>query len=214
MANGQLNRLLINTKLYYMSTTITTTNIGKEELRSLRTLAKKHDLKQVDFINRCISYFRKTGINPADEITSPREEIIKLNTRVDQIIRYIRTQEEKKLNPLLDEMIAISKKLNHQMDDQLTTRHFDVIVKYLKILFDYLKSSQEISHEKIENMHSALGLIPEKIKDSNQILFLIKELHESLYYSLANRSAVGGIRKEDIYDFKEIVERFNQIQEG
>ena len=72
-----------------MNTTLTTTNIGKSELKSLRSLAQKHNLKQVDFINHAIAYFKKTGINPADEIYSPREEISKLSHRVDQVIRFI-----------------------------------------------------------------------------------------------------------------------------
>nr|WP_319399017.1 BfmA/BtgA family mobilization protein [uncultured Carboxylicivirga sp.] len=196
-----------------MSTTITTTNIGKAELRSLRTLAKKHDLKQVDFINHCISYFRKTGINPADEIFSPREEINKLNQRMDQVIRFIRTQEEKKLNPLFDELIAISKKLNNQMEDQITSKHFNAMINYQKVLSECVQSIQELSSSQMKNIYSILDMIPEKINGSNQILSLIKQLLECLYYSQANKTTMGRFREEDIFEFKEIVGRFNQLQE-
>src|SRR5690554_5157982 len=124
-----------------MNTTLTTTNIGKSELKSLRSLAQKHNLKQVDFINHAIAYFKKTGINPADEIYSPREEISKLSHRVDQVIRFIKTQEEKKLTPLLYELILISRKLNEHMENKDTLEHINHILKAHKVILHYSKSN-------------------------------------------------------------------------
>lgn len=75
--------------------TLTTTNIGKEELKNLRKIASHHGLKQVEFVSASISYFRKTGINPAEEIYSLREEIERLTKRVDEVIKLMQVMKNK-----------------------------------------------------------------------------------------------------------------------
>ena len=57
---------------------LTTTNIGTDELKRVKKLSSTFGLKQVDFINYSVRYFSRTGINPAEEIYSPREEIARL----------------------------------------------------------------------------------------------------------------------------------------
>lgn len=192
-----------------MNTTLTTTNIGKSELKSLRLLAQKHNLKQVDFINHAIAYFKKTGINPADEIYSPREEINKLTHRVDQVIGFIKTQEEKKLNPLLDELILISRKLNAQMENQITVEHYNQILKVQKFIVEYLKTNQEVAVEAFEKTQKSMAVLPPQIEEIKQILAITKELHDVLYQSLMNRSNIKGFRYEDIQKFQQTIERYN-----
>jgi virulence-associated protein VapD len=192
-----------------MNTTLTTTNIGKSELKSLRSLAQKHNLKQVDFINHAIAYFKKTGINPADEIYSPREEISKLSHRVDQVIRFIKTQEEKKLTPLLDELILISRKLNAQMENQVTAEHFNHLLKGQKLMLEYSKSNREITIEAFDKTQKTITILPSRLEEIKQILAITKELHDILYQSLMNRSNIKGFRYEDIQKFQQTIERYN-----
>jgi|SRR5690554_248877 virulence-associated protein VapD len=192
-----------------MNTTLTTTNIGKSELKSLRSLAQKHNLKQVDFINHAIAYFKKTGINPADEIYSPREEISKLSHRVDQVIRFIKTQEEKKLTPLLDELIQISRKLNAQMENQVTSKHFNHLLEGQKLILEYSKSNRELTVEAFDKTQKTITILPSRLEEIKQILAISKELHDILYQSLMNRSNIKGFRYEDIQKFQQTIERYN-----
>lgn len=103
---------------YIMSTTnLTTTNIGVDELKHLKKLALKHKLRQVEFINASISYFRKTGINPSEEIYSPREEIERLTKRVDEVIRFMQVHERQKLSPLTERLILLDKRINESISN-------------------------------------------------------------------------------------------------
>jgi NifB/MoaA-like Fe-S oxidoreductase len=208
-----------------MNTTLTTTNIGKAELKSLRALARKHNLKQVDFINHSISYFKKTGINPADEIFSPREEINKLTTRVDQIVRFIRTQEEKKLTPLLDELTIVSRKLNSQMKEQVTMPYFTKLIDIMSVLLETTEITRK-SNEKhfsrlndkvtelplqIKSIDNKVDALPNKINVGNHMLILLKQLIEHFYSSLENRNTLGQFKQEEINQFNAIVRKFNQL---
>ncbi len=192
-----------------MNNRLTTTNIGSNELKSLRQLAKKHDLSQTEFINRSILYFKKTGINPADEITSPREEINKLNNKMESVIKFIRTQEKTKMIPLLDELSIISRKLNDQMEDQLTLSRFMEVAKLFLENFKYLREVQENQGNHLKSIKNSVEGLPNSIRGINRLLYITKELHENLYYSLTNRSTMGRFRDEDIEKFSNTVERFN-----
>lgn len=185
-----------------MNNKLTTTNIGTSELKSLRQLAKKHNLTQVDYINKSILYFKKTGINPAEEITSPREEINKLNNKVESVIKFIRTQEKQKLNPLLDELITISRKLNDQIEDQLKSSEFN---KQIKSIFE----AQKEHTEKLNTITNPVEKLHNNIQTTHSLIFLIKELQENLYHSLSNRTTMGNFKKDDIKKFANTIKQFN-----
>ena len=192
-----------------MNSTITTTNIGKSELKSLRKLAQNHNLKQVEFINHAIAYFKKTGINPAEEIYSPREEINKLSHRVDQVIRFIKTQEEKKLNPLLDELILVNRKINDQLDGQINIDHFHQILRILKHIVEYSKMNHEVTLDGLEKTQKSISGLPPRLDEIKEILTISKELHGVLYQAVMNRSKLKGFKYEDVQKFQQAIERYN-----
>ncbi|MFP4557644.1 MAG: BfmA/BtgA family mobilization protein [Bacteroidales bacterium] len=68
-------------------------------------------MKQVEFINSAIDYFKKTGINPAAEIYTPREEIEMLRKRLEEVIKYLQVHERQKLGPLMERLILLEKNL-------------------------------------------------------------------------------------------------------
>jgi hypothetical protein len=192
-----------------MNNTLTTTNIGKSELKQLRILATRHNLKQVDFINHAIAYFKKTGINPAEEIFTPREEINKLSNRVDQVIRFIRTQEEKKLNPLLDELILVNRKINDQLDGQINIDHFHQILRILKHIVEYSKMNHEVTLDGLEKTQKSISGLPPRLDEIKEILTISKELHGVLYQAVMNRSKLKGFKYEDVQKFQQAIERYN-----
>lgn len=99
------------------SKSLTTTNIGVEELKHLKKLAIHHGLKQSEFINSAIAYFRHTGVNPREKAYSPREEIERLTKRVDEVIRFMQVHERQKLSPLMERLILLDKRISESISN-------------------------------------------------------------------------------------------------
>lgn len=98
-----------------MATNLTTVNIDKASQKELKKLSQSWGMSQVEFLNHAIWYFKKTGIKPNSPIFSPMEEIAKMNKRLDQVIKFIRHQQTEKLNPLLDEVIIVERRLKENL---------------------------------------------------------------------------------------------------
>ena len=192
-----------------MNSTLTTTNIGKSELKSLRSLAKTHNLKQVEFINHAIAYFKKTGINPSDQIFSPREEINKLSTRMDQVIGFIKTQEEKKLNPLLDELILISRRLNDQMENQITIEHLRELYKLLMKIMEEEKNGQEFNSKEFEKIINGMSKLPRYLLEIEKRQELTNRFQENLFTAHKNKTRLGGFQESDIEAFNQLSKQLN-----
>ena len=98
-----------------MTANLTTVNIKKEYQKELRKMSESWGMSQVEFLNNAIWYFKKTGINPQSPLFSPKEEIAKLDKRLDQVIKFLRHQEKDKLTPLLDEIIIAERRLKESL---------------------------------------------------------------------------------------------------
>lgn len=192
-----------------MNSTLTTTNIGRSELKSLRSLAKTHNLKQVEFINHAIAYFKKTGINPSDQIFSPREEINKLSTRMDQVIGFIKTQEEKKLNPLLDELILISRKLNDQMEKQITIEHLEKLYTLMIRIVEEVKIGQEFNSKELQKIINGMSKLPLYFIDIEKRQELTNKFQENLFTAHKNKTRLGGFQESDIEAFNQLSKQLN-----
>ncbi len=199
--------------MYFMTNSITTTNIGTKERASLKQLASHHGLKQVEFINSAVDYFKKTGINPAQDIFSPREELTKLTKRVDQVIGFIKKNEQDHIHPLLDELIIISKKLDGQVSNQVSVKDLDLIIDYLNKIFGFIQKTTRAwldFNEKQKEANIELANMMNKLGKEHS---LMREMIAHLYRSLDNKSAVSsGFKKEDIQKFNEIVKQENALR--
>ncbi|NLC92065.1 MAG: hypothetical protein GX677_01140 [Treponema sp.] len=192
-----------------MNSTLTTTNIGKSELKSLRSLAKTHNLKQVEFINHAIAYFKKTGINPSDQIFSPREEINKLSTRMDQVIGFKKTQEEKKLNPLLDELILISRRLNDQIEDQITIEHLGKLYTLMMKIMEEEKNGQEFNSKEFEKIINGINKLPRYLLEIEKRQELTNKFQENLFTAQKNKTRLGSFQQSDIEAFNQLSKQLN-----
>ena len=98
----------------------------------LKKLSSNLDMTQGDFIAHAVEYFKKTGINPSEPIQSPREELTKVNKRINDVIAFIRTQESLYLKPILEasvkELAAQRQKSVSEGDEKQT----DDLLIYLK----------------------------------------------------------------------------------
>ncbi len=195
-----------------MGQTITTTNIGIQERSSLKRLASRHGLKQVEFVNYAIEYFKKTGINPSEPIFSPREEIAKLTKRVDQVIQFIANNEKNKLNPLLDELIIISKKIDEQLGNQAKLSDFKELTSYLNNVFSFMVKSQKAMLKSMQEKDEAEGKSAFKISELEQQLVIVTNMLIVMYRSMENKSAMSsGFKSEDVERFNHLISRKNAI---
>lgn len=88
---------------------ISMVRIDKTQHKKLKDLSRKFNLSQTDFVNYAVDYFAKTGINPADKIYSPREEISKLEKRVEQVIKFLNVFQREQAKPVFDELVILNK---------------------------------------------------------------------------------------------------------
>ena len=140
--------------------TITTTNIGIEELKHLRRLSKQHGLKQVEFINLSIQYFRKLGISPSEKIFTPREEFAILKKRVDEVVSFL-VVHEKKLSPLMERLILLEKKLSENNPSNYLTDALDglpeLMTSYKDSIERRLSSNYSNLNTKLDSLISVIN---------------------------------------------------------
>ena len=97
----------------------TTVTIDKKTFAILDRLAKANNVSKKDFLSCALDYFEKYGINPVQH-ESPAQEMQKLIKRCDQVIAFIRKQEQDILRPAC-EAISTSEARIGQVIDKLAT---------------------------------------------------------------------------------------------
>ncbi|MCW3788905.1 BfmA/BtgA family mobilization protein [Plebeiibacterium sediminum] len=189
-----------------MANTITTTNIGIKERNALKKLSSHHALRQIEFINAAIDYFKKTGINPAEEIFSPREEIAKLTKRVDQVVQFIRKNEQSKLNPLLDSLIIISKKIEEQLSEQITINQFNELLVNFNNFFSTIGNNIKNIESQQNVINKSTNTISNTLLDLNSEIKILKKMLVVMYRSHENKHAMSsGFKSEHIQEFNYLI---------
>lgn len=191
-----------------MSKELTTTNISKSHQRVLKKLSKKLELSQVDFLNATVEYFKKTGINPLDEITSPKEEMAALNKRLDQVIRFIRVHERDKLSPLLDSLIIIDRRLKDKLEFILTKEDLTKVNEKIENISTKLNKDISGINEKLGDVKTSISTANKNFvtgyNNHNTHTQKLIQLVELLFYLLINKR-MGSYNKEDIQNFKNAI---------
>jgi hypothetical protein len=187
---------------------LTTTNIGLVQRDRLKLLSRKHGVSQVEFINACVEYFHKSQVNPLEPILSPKDEIAKLTKRVDQVVRFIRTQEEKKLDPLLNNLIIVERKFQEMLGQSLTRKDYNKA---------YVSLGEQLSNS-INTLKDALTEYMQYTLDQNKILAKDRNITDkklenlsetmlALSKLLINKGAIG-YRKDDLDRCQQIIEKY------
>ncbi|MHB8262034.1 MAG: BfmA/BtgA family mobilization protein, partial [Bacteroidia bacterium] len=97
--------------------------------KDAKILCKTHELTLGELVQHSVVYFKKTGINPSQADTeSPYKAIKELDKRVGHLVDLIKVQEEKKLNPLLEHLIIISRQLDDTIKILPTVESFAGVV--------------------------------------------------------------------------------------
>ncbi|HAF30436.1 MAG TPA: hypothetical protein DCG75_15445 [Bacteroidales bacterium] len=126
-----------------MATNLTTVNIDKASQKELKKLSQSWEMSQVEFLNNAIWYFKKTGINPISPIFSPKEEMAKMNKRLDQVIKFIRHQQTEKLNPLLDEIIIVERRLKENIATGINQDDLNPTTDGLKEILEIVREGKD-----------------------------------------------------------------------
>lgn len=182
---------------------LTTTNIGTEELKHLKKLATHHGLKQSEFINLAIAYFRHTGINPIDKTYSPREELERINKRVEEVIKFMQVHEKQKLTPLLERLMLLERRLSETYSKIVT-------VEDLKSLGNLtIQLSKQLDNQ-VNTLSTSIAKIPDKIKpdfeNTNRIQRNTIVLIGLLYECMKNRNMTG-YRETDTKRFEDALSK-------
>ena len=104
--------------------TTTSVTIDRKTFARLDRLAKSNNVSKKEFLSCALEYFEKYGINPVEH-ESPAKEMQKLIKRCDQVIAFIRKQEQDFLRPACEAMNSTSTRVTISMDSILTEKYQD-----------------------------------------------------------------------------------------
>lgn len=97
-----------------------TIRIYESDFNRLNDLCKKYDLSKTELIEAAVSFFKKTDLDPR-EPTNATREITKLK---NQLISFIRKQEQDKLNPLIRKQDLLIQEFSKLITSDFVTEEF------------------------------------------------------------------------------------------
>lgn len=129
-----------------------TIRISEKSKTDLDKICKDNDLNIGEAVEAMIEYFRKTKQNPTDQ-TNFVEEFKKLK---NQLISFIKTQEQEKLNPMLESLVAVLQRLENTGTDKLI-EYFKQGGKYWERLEERLGGVSKPHKETLTAIASAIS---------------------------------------------------------
>lgn len=106
----------------------TTVTIDKKIAIKLDRLSKANKVTKKEYIACALEYFEKYGINPVEH-ESPAQEMQKLIKRVDQVVAFIRKQEQDILRPMAEAVSTSESRINSKLGEIATVKHIQVLNK-------------------------------------------------------------------------------------
>lgn len=117
----------------------TSVTIDKRTGVQLDRLAKASGATKKDFLQSALDYFERYGINPVKH-ESPAQEMQKLIKRVDQVVAFIRKQEQDVLRPLCDKAASMHAKVGNVLPGLLTEERFE---RFMSSMNDYINLKEQ-----------------------------------------------------------------------
>lgn len=174
----------------------TTISIDTETAKLVEKICKRYSLKKSEVVKLAFLYLDKAHINPADAPESVKTELSKINKRQDDIIRFIRSYEEDKLNPMI------------RTSHSITTRFEKVVKELCELLNSQIGNSQELQNNALKKISEAFsqhaGVINNQSKQINSLSQIQQRDNKklvqliSLYSELATCGVMDGKRKENL----------------
>lgn len=167
--------------------------------KEIKTLCKTFELTIGEFVKSSTHYFRKTGIDPSkSDSESPHKVVKELERRIGQVIAFIKTQEQDKLNPLLEHLIILTRQLEDtiekapkeetfikvmnrvsEMEEAEQKHHLEQMKeqqKYYKQLLEHLQNNYLQTHNSaLKKMDEMAEAIKELKQQQESLIGLLKE---------------------------------------
>lgn len=169
----------------------------------IEKLCKRYSLKKGEITKLAFLYLDKAHINPADAPESVKTELAKINKRQDDIIRFIRSYEEDKLNPMIRTSHSIATRFDTALKEQkgLITSEIeqsrelqDNVLKKISETFNQHAGVINNQAKQINELAQSINASSKKQeRNNNKLLKLI-----SLYSELATCGVMDGKRKENL----------------
>lgn len=147
--------------------------IKEETHKKLKKIAEKESLTMSSFLDSAVSYFDKTKVSPQTDIVSIKEEMKKLEKRVNQVIAFIRKFENDNLIPLIKEIkkdritaTETYNTINNKLDKEEISKIFNEINNVDRNLSVIINEKEET----IKQLEQVINTSQETIKrfDSNE----------------------------------------------
>lgn len=174
----------------------TTVSIDRETAKLVEKICKRYSLKKSEVVKLAFRYIDKASINPADAPESVKSELGKINKRQDDIIRFIRSYEENKLNPMV------------RTSHSIATRFEKVVKELCELVNSQIGNSQELQNNALKRISEAFsqhaGVINNQSKQINTLSQIQQRDNKklvqliSLYSELATCGVMDGKRKENL----------------
>lgn len=166
-----------------MDNKLTSIGINKHDHSKLKQYCNRNELSVVEFIRDSLNYFEKSGANPKT-IETPTVQFSKMRERLDQVIRFMRTEEKGFLQEAMDKVLAIEIRLKSELN-QIATRN----------------DLQEISKNYIQ-----------QISKFNQIILKIDTSKDELTKALLTEIAKLSIKILDVHEFINVLKVNNDSE--
>lgn len=150
--------------------TTTSVTIDRKTFARLDRLAKSNNVSKKDFLSCALEYFEKYGINPVEH-ESPAKEMQKLIKRCDQVIAFIRKQEQDFLRPACEAMGSTSMRVTMSMDSILTEKKFSQYQKDNDLFMRDLASLAGIREQALDRAEKAVGQSRDMLLKNQQAIY-------------------------------------------
>ena len=150
--------------------TTTSVTIDRKTFARLDRLAKSNNVSKKDFLSCALEYFDKYGINPVEH-ESPAKEMQKLIKRCDQVIAFIRKQEQDFLRPACEAMGSTSMRVTMSMDSILTEKKFSQYQKDNDLFMRDLASLAGIREQALDRAEKAVGQSRDMLLKNQQAIY-------------------------------------------
>ncbi|HBG41680.1 MAG TPA: clindamycin resistance transfer factor BtgA [Porphyromonadaceae bacterium] len=174
----------------------TTISIDTETAKLVEKICKRYSLKKSEVVKLAFRYIDNASINPTDAPESVKSELAKINKRQDDIIRFIRSYEEDKLNPMVHTTHSIASR-------------FEKVVKELcELVNSQIVNSQELQDNALKKISEAFSQHAGVINNQSKQISSLSQVQQrdnkklvqliSLYSELATCGVMDGKRKENL----------------
>lgn len=145
---------------------ITTISVDTETAAKLDRLAKANKVAKKEYISYALNYFEKYGINPVKH-ESPAQEMQTLIKRVNQIVAFIRKQEQEVLHPLCEATTVTNAKIENALPD-LTVKRFEGFMDALDESMKWQEQKWDEREKRLEIMYERLSKLFEILEQFEQ----------------------------------------------